>query len=43
MWVFDTEGFGSLQKDSLYDSKIFLLTLMLSDAVIYNSKGSLDE
>ena len=43
VWVMDTEGFGSLDKDSLYDSKIFLLILMLSDVLIYNSKGALDE
>ena len=39
----DSEGFGSLNKDSVHDSKIFLLILLMSDALIYNSKGALDE
>ena len=43
VWVFDTEGFGSVEQDGKYDAKVFLLGIMLSQALIYNSAGSLDQ
>lgn len=43
VWVLDTEGFGAMEQDGTYDAKIFLLGILLSEVVIYNSMGSLDE
>jgi hypothetical protein len=43
VWVLDTEGFGSIEKDSSYDGKIFLLSLLLSNILLYNSFGAIDE
>lgn len=30
LWVFDTEGFGSVEQDGKYDAKVFLLGILLS-------------
>jgi hypothetical protein len=43
IWIFDTEGFGSIEKDSKHDAKIFLLSLLISDVFVYNSIGAIDE
>jgi hypothetical protein len=43
IWVLDTEGFGSVHRDSHYDAKIFLFTLLVSNFVLYNSFGAIDE
>lgn len=43
VWLLDTEGFGSMEKDSSYDGKIFLLSLLLSNVMLYNSFGAIDE
>jgi hypothetical protein len=43
MWIVDTEGFGSLEKDSCHDGRIFLMSLLLSNIVLYNSVGAIDE
>jgi len=43
LWILDTEGFGSLDQDSKYDAKIFLLSVLFSEVLIYNSMGSIDE
>jgi hypothetical protein len=42
IWIFDTEGFGSIEKDSKHDAKIFLFSLLISDVFIYNSIGAID-
>jgi len=41
--LLDTEGFGSIDKDSNYDGKIFLITLLISNILLYNSFGAIDE
>lgn len=43
VWLLDTEGFGSIEQDSSYDGKIFLLSLLLSNVMLYNSFGAIDE
>lgn len=42
VWVFDTEGFGSLEKDAKHDARVFLLGILLSEVLIYNSMGAID-
>lgn len=42
IWILDTEGFGAIDRDDSYDVKIFLLTTLISDIVMYNSFGALD-
>ena len=41
--VIDTEGLGAFDEDENHDSKIFLLALLLSSMIIYNSVGTIDE
>jgi len=41
--VIDSEGFGGIEESNNHDSKIFLLSLLLSSYFIYNSVGSIDE
>ena len=41
--VLDTEGFGSLEGTDDRDSKLFMLSLLLSSTLIYNSVGTIDE
>lgn len=43
MIVIDTEGLGAFDEDENHDAKIFLLALLLSSMVIYNSVGTIDE
>ncbi len=43
MIVVDTEGLGAYDEDENHDSKIFLLALLLSSLLIYNSVGTIDE
>ena len=43
MIVVDTEGLGAYDEDENHDSKIFLLALLLSSMLIYNSVGTIDE
>jgi hypothetical protein len=43
MIVVDTEGLGAFDEDENHDSKIFLLALLLSSLLIYNSVGTIDE
>lgn len=43
IWIVDTQGFGSIDKDSTYDGKIFLMNLLLSNIILYNSFGAIDE
>jgi hypothetical protein len=41
--VVDTEGLGAYDEDENHDAKIFLLALLLSSLLIYNSVGTIDE
>ena len=41
--VVDCEGFGGLDEHQNHDNKIFLLALLLSSFLVYNSQGSIDE
>jgi len=43
VWILDTEGFGSLEKDASYDGKILLLSMLLCNTLLYNSFGAIDE
>lgn len=43
MIVIDTEGLGAFDEDENHDAKIFLLALLLSSLLIYNSVGTIDE
>ena len=43
MIVVDTEGLGAYDEDENHDAKIFLLALLLSSLLIYNSVGTIDE
>ena len=43
MIVVDTEGLGAYDEDENHDAKIFLLALLLSSLLIYNSVGAIDE
>jgi len=43
MIVIDTEGLGAFDEDENHDAKIFLLALLLSSMLIYNSVGTIDE
>lgn len=43
LWVMDCEGFGSIEKDGHYDARMFLLCLLFSEVLLYNSFSSLDE
>lgn len=40
--IIDTEGLGSLEEGENTDLKIFLLAMLLSSYLIYNSVGSID-
>ena len=41
--VIDTEGLGAFDEDENHDAKIFLLAVLLSSMLIYNSVGTIDE
>lgn len=41
--VVDTEGLGSLEEGENTDVKIFLMAILMSSYLIYNSVGSIDE
>lgn len=41
--IIDTEGLGSLEEGESTDLKIFMLALLFSSQLIYNSLGSIDE
>lgn len=41
--VIDSEGMGSVSEDTNHDTRIFLLSLLLSSYFIYNSVGTIDE
>ena len=41
--IIDTEGLGSHEEGESTDLKIFMLALLFSSQLIYNSLGSIDE
>ena len=41
--IIDSEGIGAFNEDENYDTRIFLLALLLSSYFIYNSMGTIDE
>ena len=41
--LLDTEGSGSLQRNTTHDAKVFALVVLISSLFIYNSMGSIDE
>ena len=41
--LLDVEGFGSMEKGSDYDSRVFSLATLLCSRLVYNSKGSIEE
>ena len=41
--IIDTEGFGSVNVTQTHDNRVFLMALMISSLVIYNSVGTIDE
>lgn len=43
VFVIDSEGLGAIDEESNHDTKIFLLSLLLSSLFIYNSFGAIDE
>ena len=43
MIVLDTEGLGSIEGSDDRDCKIFILSLLLSSVLVYNSLGTIDE
>jgi hypothetical protein len=43
VFIIDSEGIGAFNEDQNHDTRIFLLTLLLSSYLIYNSMGTIDE
>lgn len=41
--IVDTEGLGAFDEEQNHDTKIFLLALLLSSLLVYNSVGTIDE
>ena len=41
--VIDTEGLGGISSNIQQDSKIFLISILMSSLFIYNSCGTIDE
>ena len=41
--MLDVEGFGSVEGSDDRDCKLFILSVLLSTVVIYNSLGTIDE
>jgi hypothetical protein len=41
--IIDSEGIGAFEEEENHDTKIFLLSLLLSSFFIYNSVGTIDE
>jgi len=37
VFIIDTEGLGAMDEDSNHDTKIFLLAILLSSLLLYNS------
>lgn len=43
VFVLDTEGLGATDQHEDFDVKLFLIALLLSSYLIYNSVGTIDE
>ena len=43
VFLLDTEGSGSTDRNTTHDAKIFALVVLLSSLFIYNSMGAIDE
>lgn len=41
--IIDSEGYGGVDENASHDNRIFILTLLLSSYLIYNSVGTIDE
>lgn len=41
--IVDTEGLGAYDEEDNHDTKIFLLALLMSSLLVYNSVGTIDE
>ena len=41
--IIDSEGLGAIDEDANHDTRIFMLSVLLSSYFIYNSLGSIDE
>ena len=41
--IVDSEGIGAFNEDANHDTRIFLLSLLLSSYFVYNSMGTIDE
>lgn len=41
--IVDTEGLGAFDEEQNHDTKIFLLALLMSSLLVYNSMGAIDE
>jgi hypothetical protein len=41
--LIDTEGVGSTNEEVNHDSKVFMMALLLSSLLVYNSVGVIDE
>jgi hypothetical protein len=39
----DCEGFGSIKKSENHDAKLFCLSILLSNMIIYNTMKTIDE
>jgi hypothetical protein len=43
VFLLDTEGSGSTDRNTTHDAKIFALVVLLSSLFIFNSVGTIDE
>ncbi len=43
IFVMDSEGLGGVDKNSTHDTKIFTLTVLLSNFLVFNQAGVIDE
>ena len=41
--VVDSEGIGSCEQESKYDTNLLMLLFLISSTVVYNSMGAIDE
>ena len=43
MIIIDSEGYGGVDESASHDSRVFILTLLISSCLLYNSVGTIDE
>ena len=41
--VIDCEGFGGIDESDTHDTRVFLIAMVLSSFMVYNSVGPIDE